>query len=280
MQIGVMVDSFRVSLEEGLRKSAALGATGIQIAATLGDMAPENLSTAKRKEILAKIKDYGLLVSAVCGDLGGHGFLDPQENTWKIEKSKRIIDLAREWETDVVTTHVGIIPEDPKHPNYIIMQDVCQELASYGAQVGATFAIETGSETAPVLRAFLDGLHDKGVGVNYDPANLMMVVGQDPATGVHELKDYIVHTHAKDGRMLRYVGAEYVYGQASAGRIEDDSPVFLEVPLGEGQVNFPFYLNALRDIGYDGFLTIEREVGDDPEKDIGQAVQFLQTLLK
>ena len=71
--IGVMVDSFRLSLEEGIAKAKEVGATGIQIYATSGEMAPENLSPARRREILDLIRSHGLVVSALCGDLGGHG---------------------------------------------------------------------------------------------------------------------------------------------------------------------------------------------------------------
>jgi len=278
-KIGVMVDSFRVGLVEGIKKAKEVGAAGIQIYATSGEMAPENLSAEKRKEILDIIRSNGLVVSALCGDLGGHGFARKEDNAWKIEKSKRIMDLAKDLETDVVTTHIGVIPEDVNHPRRKIMQEACEELARYGDEVGAHFAIETGPEKATTLKSFLDSLGSKGVGVNFDPANLVMVVGDDPVKAVHTLKDYIVHTHAKDGRMLKNVGAETVYNYFAEGGIEDInlSECFIELPLGEGDVNFDTYLKALAEIGYKGFLTIEREVGADPEKDIRLAVDFLKS---
>ena len=104
-----------------------------------------------------------------------------------------------------------------------------------------------------------------------------MVTGDDPVKAVHNLKDYIVHTHAKDGRQLFYLDPEIVYGIKKDIIIEDDS--FIEVPLGEGSVDFPNYLKALEEIGYKGFLTIEREVGDDPAADIGKAVVFLKDII-
>jgi L-ribulose-5-phosphate 3-epimerase len=279
--IGVMVDSFRLSLEEGIAKSREVGAKGIQIYATSGDMAPENLSTARRKEILDLIKSHGLVVSALCGDLGGHGFAIAKDNPERIEKSKRIMDLAKELETNVVTTHIGVIPQDPSHPRYKILQDACEELGEYGDELGAYFAIETGPETAIVLKNFLDSLKSSGVRVNYDPANLVMVTGDDPMQGVYTLKDYIVHTHAKDGIMKQKSDPEKVYNFFAEGGIEDLrlEDYFLETPLGEGHVDFPKWLKALEDIGYKGFLTIEREVGDSPEKDIAEAVAFLKKLI-
>ena len=142
----------------------------------------------------------------------------------------------------------------------------------------AHFAIETGPEKAATLKGFLDGLRSTGVAVNLDPANFVMVTGDDPVQAVYTLKDYIVHTHAKDGRRLHYVEPEVLYGMVESEMLQDAS--FIELPLGQGDVDFPNYLKALHDIGFQGFLTIEREVGDDPEADIGLAVRFLQDLIR
>ena len=275
--IGVIIDSFRCDLKEAVKKAAAVGANGIQVYASRGEMDPDNMTPAKRKEFLDVVKSNGLVISALCGDLGGGGFSIPENNPWKIEKSKRIIEMAKELETDVVTTHIGVVPEDVNHDRYKIMQDACYQLAEFADSIDAHFAVETGPETSANLKKFLDSLGSKGVGVNLDPANLVMVTGDDPVQAVYNLRDYIVHTHAKDGKQLFYLEPEIVYGVKKDIIVEDDS--FIEVPLGEGSVDFPNYLKALEDIGFKGFLTIEREVGDDPAKDIGNAVTFLRDII-
>ena len=91
-----------------------------------------------------------------------------------------------------------------------------------------------------------------------------MVKNDDPVQAVHVLKDYIVHTHAKDGL-----------------RFDDPSMAkpYREVALGTGHVDFPAYLKALDETGYRGFLTIEREVGEDPGKDIAEAVRYLKQVM-
>ncbi|MEW9082111.1 sugar phosphate isomerase/epimerase family protein [Caldanaerobacter subterraneus] len=282
MKIGVIVDSFRLPLREAIKKAKEVGAEGIQIYAVSGEMAPENLTPSKRKELLNYIKDNGLVVSALVGDFGGHGFAIKEDNPKRIEASKRIMDLAKDLETNVVTTHIGVIPSDPNHDRYKILQEACEQLGEYGDKVGAYFAIETGPEKTETLKKFLDSLKSRSVAVNYDPANLVMVTGDDPVKGVYTLKDYIVHTHAKDGIMKKQTDPEIIYNFFAEGgigdlRLED---YFEEVPLGKGQVDFKAYLAALKDIGYDGFLTIEREVGENPEKDIKEAVEFLKEMLK
>ncbi len=271
--IGVIIDSFRVDTDAAVVKAAQVGAQGIQVYATSGDMAPENMTAQKIAHFNSLVADNGLVVSALCGDLGG-GFGNKDENPWRIEKSKRILDLAKELGTDIVTTHIGVVPGDKNHDRYKIMQEACFELSRYADSIDAHFAIETGPETSAVLKGFLDELGSTGVGVNLDPANLVMVTGDDPAGAVYNLRDYIVHTHAKDGKQLYYKDPEMVYGIVRDSLVT--GPSFIEVPLGEGNVPWENYLNALEDIGYKGFLTIEREVGDDPERDIRAAVEFLK----
>lgn len=276
-KIGVIIDSFRLNLVEGIKKAKEVGASGIQVYSTSGAMAPENLTPTRRNEIVDIVASNGLVISALCGDLGS-GFTQKETNSLKIEKSKRIMDLAKDLNNNIITTHIGVIPEDSKHPRWDVLQEACETLGEYGDSVGAYFAIETGPETSMVLKKFLDSLSSKGVRVNLDPANLVMVTGDDPVKAVFTLKDYIVHTHAKDGIMLRKGNPEVIYGM-----VEEEiqsMEYFKEVPLGEGNVNFPEYLKALNSIGYNGFLTIEREVGNDPEKDIQSAINFLNTVIK
>ena len=249
------------------------------MSASTGENAPENLSAAARRELLKEVKDAGLVFSALCGDLG-RGFGNREINPELVEKSKRIMDLALDLETNIITTHIGVVPSDPTHERYKIMQEACYELASYADSVGAHFAVETGPETAVVLKGFLDSLGSKGVSVNLDPANLCMVTGDDPVAAVYTLKDYIVHTHAKDGNRLHECSPEYIYKVLHPVPQElQGIQFFEEVPLGTGSVDFPAYLKALEEIGYRGFLTIEREVGDQPEQDIRIAIDFLKKTL-
>ncbi len=271
--IGVIIDSFRTDTVTAVKKAASVGAQGIQVYATRGEMAPENMTPAKIADFKKLVADNGLVVSALCGDLGG-GFGNKEDNPAKIERSKKIIDLAKEIGTDIVTTHIGVVPTDPSVDRYKIMQEACFELARYADSIDAHFAIETGPETSAVLKNFLDSLDSTGVAVNLDPANLVMVTGDDPVQAVHNLKKYIVHTHAKDGKQLFYKDPEIVYGVIKDALVT--GPSFIEVPLGEGSVPWNGYLDALEEIGFKGFLTIEREVGDDPERDIRAAVEFLK----
>lgn len=277
-KIGVMLESFRLPDREAIESAAKVGAQGIQMYCTRGDHAPENMTKEKKKELLSVMEANGLVFSAICGDLG-RGFGNAELNPELIEKSKRILELAKELGTDIVTTHIGVVPQDPNHERYKIMNEACFELAKFADDMGSHFAIETGPETSVTLRGFLDTLNSTGVAVNLDPANLVMVTGDNPVKAVENLAPYIVHTHAKDGVKLGDCNPEIVYGIVTS---EDNIPTartFEEVALGSGQVDWKNYLAALDKIGYNGFLTIEREVGDNPAKDIKTAADFLKEII-
>lgn len=268
--IGVMLDSFRLPMDEAMVQAVSMGVQGFQVYAVGGAMSPDALDVSARRALLQKIRSNGLCVSALCGDFG-LGFTDPGRNGELIEKSKRILELAIDLDTRVVTTHIGTVPEDPSCETWRVMQEACGQLAWAADRLGAHFAVETGPESAVRLKTFLDSLGSRGVAVNLDPANLVMVAGDDPVAAVHTLKDYIVHTHAKDGRMLHPT-------RLADGTL--DGPSYIELPLGQGDVDFARYLEALEDIGYEGFLTIEREVGEDPASDIRMAADYLRSFMQ
>ena len=276
--IGVMLDSFRLPDREAIAAAKRIGAQGVQMYCTTGEHAPENMTRDKKRELLSMMEDAGLVFSAICGDLG-RGFGDPELNPALIEKSKRIMELSKELGSDIVTTHIGVVPTDPDHPRRRIMRDACRELAEFADGMGSHFALETGPEPSAVLTTFLDSLGSRGVAVNLDPANLVMVVGDDPVVAVDNLKDYIVHTHAKDGIMVQKTNPEFIYGVTPTPEDVRGATFYRELPLGEGTVGFPAYLRALERVGYRGFLTIEREAGDDPFKDIKDAADFLRKVI-
>ena len=274
--IGVMLESFKLPYREAIETAAKIGAKGLQVHATRGEFTPDNITAEKKAELKSLLNDNDLVISALCGDLG-KGFGKKELNPELIEKSKRIIDLAKELGTNIVTTHIGVVPSDPGHERYKIMQEACFELSRYADSMDAKFAVETGPEPSATLKAFLDSLGSKGVSVNLDPANLAMVIGENAVAAVYNLKDYIVHTHAKDGIKLLDRNPEIIYGVCEEKMLLD--PAFKEVPLGQGAVPFKEYLNALTDIGFNGFLTIEREVGETPKDDIILAADFLREVM-
>lgn len=280
MKIGVITDCFKKPLSEAVSLAGELNFDGVQIYATTGEFSPETLTTERKAAIKAQLAQCGLEISALCGDMGGYGYQIEADNPERIEKTKAIIDLAVEFGTKVITTHIGVIPNDRNHPRYQTMLAALNACGSYAKEKGVTLAIETGPESAKTLKMFLDDTCG-GVGVNLDPANFVMVTGQDPVEAVEILGQYIVHTHVKDGVMLKKTDPQIIYDHFAEGGIEalNVADYFLETPLGEGKVDFPAYITALRNVGFDGYLTIERETGVDPMADIITAKKMVGEII-
>lgn len=280
MKIGVITDCFKLPLDESIKLAGKLGFDGIQIYATTGEFSPEVLTAERKSEVRSLLMENHLEISALCGDMGGYGFQIESDNAERIQKTKRIIDLAEEFEVGVITTHIGVIPENKDNPRYSVMLDAMCKCGEYAADKKITLAIETGPEKASTLLSFLQDTNG-GIGVNLDPANFVMVTGQDPVEAVQILGKYIVHTHAKDGVMLKQTDPEIIYDCFAKGGIEalNVADYFLETPLGDGDVDYAKYINALRGIGYDGYLTIERETGENPVSDIQKSLNTLRNII-
>lgn len=280
MKIGIIADSLKKPLFEALAQAKELGADGVQIYAKGENWNLLAFSDAELTALRDECKKIGLEVSAVCGDLGGHAFQEKEADSQRIVQTKRIMDIAKFLGSSVVTCHIGTVPEDPAHERFQIMKEAVGNVVRYGESIGVTLAVETGPETAVTLKRFIDAVGSKGLGVNYDPANLKMVLDEDVVKGAGILGPHIVHTHAKDGVHYAKCDPFRVYNSFAEGGFEalvaETGQLFAEVPLGEGQVPWDEYLAALRAIPYDGYLTIEREVGADPAADIAKAVAFLR----
>ncbi len=254
-KVGVMIESLRLGFEKGLEKSAEIGADGFQM--YFQDSEPV---LAERIQYIKKmVEGAGLQIAAVCGDIGD--YTKPEQNAKKLLTMENILNFAHGLGVSVVTGHVGVIPHDENHPTYRAIHDAMMRIGKLAKERDIVYAIETGPEDTDLLCRFLDGL-DGGVGVNFDPANLIMGgFSKDGADSVAAVGKYIVHTHAKDA-------LPSIEGRPC-----------IEVPLGKGHVNFPKWLKELKRFGYSGFLTIERETGEDPVADCAEAVKYLKGIM-
>lgn len=163
----------------------------------------------------------------------------------------------------LLSMHIGFIPEDPGSPHYRKLLERGRQAAHLAGQSQVNLLFETGQETAPTLVKFLKDLDCPNVGVNFDPANLILYGKGDPSEAVRLLKGSVRHVHAKDATASARPGVEWG----------------TEAVLGAGQVNFPVFLKALKEIGYAGPLAIEREAGSDRIGDILKGRKFLEGLM-
>lgn len=232
-----------------------MGITGLQLWGVGGEHDAKTLSKDARMRLLEQIQSLGMEISALCAEVGG--FSNPATVEANMEAARGVIDMAVDMGVHVVSGHVGTIPEDHNDPAWICMAKAMTEFGKYAEDRGKVYASETGPESIELMREFIESLPNKAIKLNYDPANLVMN-GINPVKGVMVGAELIVHTHVKDG--IRYMD----------GSCE-------EVPVGKGQVAFGEYFATLDAIGYDGFLTIEREVGDNRVADIQGAIEVIRS---
>ena len=130
MKIGVITDCFKKNHTEGIELAAKLGLDGVQIYATTGEFSPA-LGEEEKAKYKALLAEKELVVSALCGDMGGYGFERAENNAERIEKTKKIVDLAVEFGAKVVTTHIGVIPDDKSETRYKVMLSALTECGLY-----------------------------------------------------------------------------------------------------------------------------------------------------
>ncbi len=158
-----------------------------------------------------------------------------------------------------IATHVGFLPEDPNSPTYAEVVQTLKRIAAHCKQNGQYFLFETGQETPTTLLRTIQDIGLDNLGVNLDPANLLLYGKANPVDALDTIGKYVRDIHAKDGC--------YPTDGRSLGK---------ETVLGEGQVNFPALIARLKAMGYDGPITIEREIGGEQQiTDILKAKRLL-----
>ncbi len=232
---------------------------------------------ANADAFLAKLKDYGIRLTAVFGGFEGESYADiptvdrtvglvPLETrAARLAEMKEISDFAKLLGCPVIALHLGFVPHNTQATWYQEILIVTRELCKYAAANGQALHLETGQESAAGLLQFIGDVRCENLYINFDPANMILYGSGEPIEALRMVGKYVRSIHCKDGTWAANPGKEW-------GR---------EVPLGEGDVGMENYLRTLKEIGYDGPLTIEREIPQEPERqkaEIGHAVRLLTEL--
>jgi L-ribulose-5-phosphate 3-epimerase len=191
------------------------------------------------------------------------GLIPRETRAARIAHIKAAADFAARCDIPAVQTHAGFIPENPNDPVYKEAVSAMREVAEYCNRYRQNFRYETGQETPITL---VRAMHDVGLdnqGVNFDLANVIMYGKANPVDAIEVLAPYIQGIHAKDGlwpTSPRELGAE--------------------VPIGKGKVDFPRIVQRLKEIHYQGAVTIEREIsGPQQLEDVRAAANYLHQLI-
>jgi sugar phosphate isomerase/epimerase len=193
------------------------------------------------------------------------GFVPPATRVEREARTLAVSDFAAALGVPGIATHIGFVPEDSLSQDYLAVQEMVRHVCDHAAGQGQTFALETGQESADALLDFLLGANRENLGINFDPANMILYGSGDPIAALHTLAQHVLTVHCKDGDWP-----------------PKDSPGALgeEKPLGQGSVGMERFIAKLKEIRYKGPLTIEREAPDPAQRlrDILMAAGLLRRL--
>ena len=238
-----------------------------------GSLLLEGAAEAWDKALTA---EHFTVVTAVCSYIGEDyadiptvqrtvGLVPRKTRAERITRTKAVSDVARQLAIDSVACHIGFVPEVQDEPLYAEIRDVARDLCDYCAQNGQSFTLETGQEPAKVLLRFIEDVRRENLKINFDPANMILYGTGDPIEALGVLAKHVISVHCKDGDWP-----------------SRETPTVLgnEKPLGEGSVDLERFIQKLKEVGYRGVLSIEREEPDHAKRtaDIHKAVALLRKL--
>jgi len=237
----------------------------------------ETRTPERAEQFLAELGELGIRLTAVFGGFEGESYADiptcirtvglvPIETrAERTREMKEIADFARLLGCDVAALHIGFVPHDKDDPMYPQVVAVCQDVCDHCASNNQRLHLETGQESADSLLAFMADVGRDNLFVNFDPANMILYGSGEPIEALRKIGNYVRSVHCKDGKWSDKPGETWG----------------AEVPLGEGDVGMENFLRTLYELGYDGPLTIEREIPQEPDRqkaEIGGGVRLLSEL--
>ncbi len=223
---------------------------------------PLNVDVASKWRSVADAEDFGITAAFAAFEGESYadgptvqrtvGFIPRETRTAREKRSLQVVDAASTMGVPIFACHIGFVPDDHTHPDFIAVRDMVRRICDHAAQYNIFFALETGQETAESLLHFLDAVERRNLKVNFDPANMILYGTAEPIPALKALATHVVSVHCKDGNWP-----------------PKDKPGALgsEMPLGEGQVGMERFVSTLKKLGYTGPLTIEREVSLDQDMD-------------
>lgn len=276
-KIGVLLDNYNLPLYYALEKASKSEVDGVQFYLSNHKMSSCSLTMDKIKATKFMLKSYPFEIASICGDLGGDGFQKRKDNYRKVIEMKKIIDAANLFETNIITTHIGVLTEQNSVNNCVIA-DAMIDICSYAERKGVYIAVETGPEKSWILSSFIHSLGERNLRVNLDPANLVMVQREDPVKAVKNLGDLIIHTHVKDGVNRKICNSQSIYDAINGKNDLNLENYFIETPIGTGTVDFKRYLSSLKNIHYKGYLTVECELHGERELYISNGINYIREM--
>ncbi len=193
------------------------------------------------------------------------GLVPAATRSARVARTKAVADVGKLIGVDSVACHIGFVPEDSHDQMYKEIRDVAREICDHCAKNGQNFTLETGQEPAHVLLQFIENVARPNLKINFDPANMILYGTGDPIEALGVLAKHVVSVHCKDGDWPPR---------------DEPNALGVERALGEGSVDMDAFVHKLKEIGYRGVLSIEREEPNQARRDadVRKAVELLKSL--
>jgi len=191
------------------------------------------------------------------------GFIPRATRGEREGRTLEVSDAAAQLGVSSIATHVGFVPEDPSDADYVAVRDMVRRICDRAARNGQNFALETGQEPADVLLRFFNDVDRPNLRINFDPANMILYGTGDPIDALRVLAPHVASVHCTDGDWPP---------TDRAGALGS------ERPLGQGSVGMERFVQALKEVGYRGILSVEREADNQEERiaDIRMGIALLR----
>ena len=191
------------------------------------------------------------------------GLVPPEYRQMRIQNLCNGADFAHKLGIVDVVTHMGFIPENPYDPNFSSFCVAVRTVAQHLKKNGQFLLFETGQETPVTMLRCFEQVGCDNLGINLDTANLILYGKANPVDALDVFGKYVRNIHAKDGC--------YPTNGHDLGK---------ETRIGEGKVDFKAFFAGLHELGYDSYVTIEREIsGEQQLKDILESRDYLQQII-
>lgn len=271
MKLGVLT-SLNENVAENIKKVAEMGFSTCQLKCWNSKYMTDELADAVNEAC----REFGVEITAFwCGWDGGFSYwnfydgpssLGLVPTAYRPERMRMLLNgsaFAEKIKVTDIATHVGFLPENPSSTEYRELLTVLKFICSALKKRGQYFLFETGQETPVTLLRTIEEIGTGNCGINLDPANLLMYGKGNPVDALRVFGKYVRGIHGKDGLLPT-----------------DGKNLGHEVPLGEGLVDYPRFVSMLKEVGYDGAITIEREIsGERQISDIAAAKSYLEALI-
>ena len=251
------------------RKVAMTGCDSVQLA-----LDPIRRGEWDENETFDRLGEAGIGVASGMMEMAGEDYSSIEaisrtggvrpEGTWMENATAgcELGEIAARRGIGLVTFHAGFLPHDREDSERAGMLDRLRGLAKIFFDVGVSVGLETGQEDADTLLGVLGEIGGGGVGVNFDPANMLLYGSGDPVEALQKLASHVVQIHIKDATPSP---AELVWGE--------------EVVVGTGAVDWGSFLAVANDLLPQAGLMIEREAGGNRIADINAARCFIEARL-